>query len=66
MAKTPINQFEDELGELVDRYLLEGLVGAADIKSVLRHEAEYNYVERMTELLAGKRATSSLPSKDRE
>jgi hypothetical protein len=47
--KKPINQFEDDLGKLVDRYLLEGLAGD-DIKSVLNYEAKYDYAERLTEL----------------
>lgn len=49
MAKKPINQFEDELGALVDRYLLDGVSGD-EIKSVLNYEAGYSYVERLAEL----------------
>ncbi len=49
MAKAFINQFEDELAELVDRYLLEGLAGDA-IKCVLLCESECDYVDRFNEL----------------
>lgn len=62
MTKKLINQFEDELGELVDRYLLDGLDGAA-IKSTLHYEAEYSYVERLNELRAGARDGRTTPGK---
>lgn len=39
MAQKPIHQFEDELGALVDRYLLDGQVSIDEIKAVVKHEA---------------------------
>lgn len=51
MAKKPIHQFEDELGELVDRYLLEQQITIDDIKTVLKHEAGFDHADRLAELL---------------
>lgn len=47
------NQFQNELGDLVDRYLIDGL-SSNDIKYVLRCEADYDYEERRRELLEAK------------
>ena len=54
MNKTRQN-FENELGELVDRYLLDGLPGDY-IKYVLNYEADYAYDERLKELKANRAA----------
>lgn len=54
--KKPIHQFEDELGELVDRYLLDGQVTIDEIKSVLKHETSFDHAERQAELLKKERA----------
>lgn len=51
MAKKPIHQFEDEIGELVDRYLVEQQITIDDIKSVLKHETSFDHAERLAELL---------------
>ena len=48
--RKPIHQFEDDLGELVDRYLLEGQVTIEEIKSVLKHETGFDHAERQEEL----------------
>lgn len=54
--KKPLHQFEDELGELVDRYLLDGQVTIDEIKSVLKHETSFDHAERLAELLKKERA----------
>lgn len=51
MAKKPIHQFEDELGELVDRYLLEQQITIDDIKNVLKYEASFDHADRLADLL---------------
>lgn len=51
MPKNPVHQFEDELGELVDRYLLDQQVSIEQIKIVLKHEASFDHHERLAELL---------------
>lgn len=51
MAQKPIHQFEDELGALVDRYLLDGQVSIDEIKAVVKHEASFDHAERLKELL---------------
>lgn len=45
------HQFEDDLGELVDRYLLDG-VDIEKLKNILRYEATNDHVERRTALLS--------------
>jgi len=52
----PIHKFEDELGELVDRYLLEGEVSIDQVKAVLKHETSFDHAERLAELLKKERA----------
>jgi hypothetical protein len=52
----PIHKFEDDLGELVDRYLLDGQVSIDEIKSVLKYEADFDHAERLAELLKKERA----------
>lgn len=56
MAKKPIHQFEDDLGELVDRYLLDGQITIDEIKSVVKHEASFDHAERLAELLKREQA----------
>jgi hypothetical protein len=53
MAKKPIHAFEDELGKLVDQYLLDEQVSAEEIASILAYEARY-ITERKIELLIKK------------
>jgi len=45
------HQFEDELGELVDRYLLDG-INIDALTRVLRYEAENDHFDRYRELKA--------------
>lgn len=54
MTKPLIHQFEDDLGKLVDDYLLQGCF-PPDIVRVLNYEAKHDHVERLTELLREKR-----------
>lgn len=49
MPKPMKARFEDELGELVDRYLKDGL-SPADIVFILNYEAQNDYAERKREL----------------
>jgi hypothetical protein len=58
MSKNPVHQFEDELGELVDRYLLEQQVSIEQIKIALKHETSFDHHERLAELLRKERANA--------
>lgn len=51
MAKKPIYQFEDELHQLIDRYLIEGDVSPNQIEAVLKNEVDANFATRLKELL---------------
>ena len=50
MTKPLHHQFEDDLGKLVDDYLLQG-VEPADIVKVLKYEATHDHVARHLELI---------------
>ena len=54
--KKPAHQFEDDLGELVDRYLLDGQVSIDEIKAVVKNEATFDHAERLAELLKKEKA----------
>lgn len=45
------HKFEDDLGELVDQYLLDG-IDIANLKRVLCYEADHDHEERRRELHA--------------
>ena len=47
--KTPHERFEDDLGKLVDDYLMEG-IDIEKLKSILQYEAKYDHAERILEL----------------
>jgi hypothetical protein len=51
MAKKPVHQFEDEIGALVDRYLLEQQVPIEEIRAVMINEATYDHAARLVKLL---------------
>ena len=53
MPKPIHHQFEDDLGDLVDRYLGEG-IDIAKLKEVLRYEANHDHEERKRELESAK------------
>lgn len=51
MSKPLVAQFEDELAQLIDRYLLDGLP-AAEIVAVLQYETTQDFKEILSGLKA--------------